>query len=50
MKIELTDKDKAIINDLVTIAWSAGAVKSPQQANEVEQLRHKLLAKEEPKE
>ena len=50
MKIELTDKDRAIINDLVSMAWQAGFVKSPAQANEVEAVRHKIIAKEEPKE
>ena len=43
----LTDNDKALINDLINIAWGCGAVKSPQMAQTVETLRGKL--KEEKK-
>ena len=40
--MEFTDQDKALINDLVNIAWQAGAVKSPQMAQMLEMLRMKL--------
>lgn len=43
----LSDKDRVLINDLITIAWQAGAIKAPQQAQEVENLRAKILKKEE---
>ncbi len=39
---DFTDQDKALINDLVNIAWQAGAVKNPQMAQMVETLRQKL--------
>ena len=42
-----TDQDKALINDLINIAWGAGAIKNPQMAQVVETLRAKL--KEEKK-
>ena len=45
--MELTEKDKAIINDLVNIAWQSGALRSPQMATDVEQLRAKIMKKEE---
>lgn len=47
--MDLTDRDKAILNDLINIAWQAGAIKAPQMAQEVEQIRAKLLAKPEVK-
>ena len=47
--MELSDNDRALINDLVNIAWQAGALKSPQTAQAVEQLRAKILAKEDAK-
>lgn len=43
----MTEQDKAIINDLINIAWSAGAIKNPQMAQTVEDLRRRL--KEEKK-
>ena len=43
----ITDQDKLLINDLINIAWSAGAIKSPQMAQTVEDLRRRL--KEEKK-
>lgn len=43
--MELTDQDKALINDLCNIAWQAGAVKAPQMAQALENLRAKVLAK-----
>lgn len=43
--MELTDKDKALINDLCNIAWQAGAIKGPSQAQSLEDLRAKILAK-----
>lgn len=46
--MELTDKDKALINDLVNIAWQAGAVKAPAMAQALEELRAKILRKPEP--
>lgn len=47
--MELSDQDKALINDLVNIAWQSGAVKAPQMAQALENLRAKVLAKPEPK-
>lgn len=46
--MELSDKEKGIFNDLVNIAWQAGAIKAPQMAQEVENLRAKVLAKPAP--
>jgi hypothetical protein len=43
--MELSDNDKALINDLINIAWQSGALKSPQVAQAVEQLRARILAK-----
>lgn len=40
--MEFTLQDKAMINDLVNIAWQAGAVKTPQMAQMLEMLRAKL--------
>lgn len=45
--MELSDRDKALINDLVNIAWQAGAVKAPQMAQAIEDLRARILAKPE---
>lgn len=48
--MELSDMDKGLINDLINVAWAAGAVKNPQMAQAVEQLRQKLQKpKEQPK-
>ena len=41
--MELTKKQRVLINDLVNIAWSAGAIKGPQMAQEVEDLRRVIL-------
>jgi hypothetical protein len=46
--MELTDRDKAFINDLINIAWQAGAVKAPQMGQQLEELRAKILKKPEP--
>lgn len=43
--MELSDKEKALVNDLVNIAWQAGAIKDPKTAQEVESLRAKILSK-----
>ena len=40
--MEFTDQDKVLVNDLINIAWAAGAVKNPQMAQTVENLRMKL--------
>lgn len=45
--MELSDKDKMMINDLINIAWQSGAIKAPQMAQEVENLRTKILKKQE---
>lgn len=47
--MDLSYQDKALINDLVNIAWQAGAVKSPNMAQALENLRGKILAKPAPK-
>lgn len=49
-EMKLEDKDRALINSLIDIAWQAGAVKAPRLAQEIEDLRMKILKKEEPKE
>ena len=43
--------DRGLINDLINVAWAAGAVKNPQMAQAVENLRAKLQPKpkEQPK-
>jgi hypothetical protein len=46
--MELSDQDKALINDLINIAWQAGAVKAPQMAQTIEVLRQKLQKPKEP--
>lgn len=43
-----TDKQKAIMNDLINFAWAKGGLTSPQMAQEVEDLRRILLQKPEP--
>ena len=47
--MELTDKDKLLINSLIDIAWQAGAVKAPRLAQEIEDLRRKVMQPEEDK-
>lgn len=37
-----SDKELSILLDLVGIAWQAGAIRGPQQAMEIEQLRVRL--------
>lgn len=44
--MELTDIEKALISDLINVAWQAGAVKAPQMAQALEDLRAKLVKKE----
>lgn len=44
-----TQQDDLLINDLVNIAWQVGAVKSPQMAQRIEQLRAKLAPPPPPK-
>lgn len=43
--MEWTDKQRAIVNNLIDIAWQAGAVKAPQIAQELEVLRMQLQEK-----
>ncbi len=40
--MELTEKDRKIIVDLASIAWQAGAIRSPQQAQEVQDLVRRI--------
>jgi DNA-binding winged helix-turn-helix (wHTH) protein len=48
--MELNEQDKALVSDLINVAWSSGAVKNPQMAQLVENLRAKLQKpKEQPK-
>lgn len=46
--MEFTKQDWLLIHDLINITWGCGAVKSPQMAQGVEQLRAKVVAKIEP--
>lgn len=46
--MEFTKQDFGLIHDLITIAWQAGAVKSPQMGQGLEQLRAKVVAKIQP--
>jgi hypothetical protein len=46
--MDFSDQDKLLINDLINIAWQAGAVKAPQMAQAVETLRAKLQKPKEP--
>ena len=41
--VELNDAEKALVVDLVKIAWNAGAVRAPQQAQQLDALLRKLL-------
>lgn len=43
--VEWTDKQRAIVNNLIDIAWNAGAVRAPQMAQELEILRMQLQEK-----
>ena len=43
--MEFTRQDWALIHDLIGLAWQSGAVKSPQQAQGIEQLRAKVVEK-----
>lgn len=43
--MDLSDQDRALINDLINICWQAGAVKAPQMGQQLEMLRAKILAK-----
>jgi hypothetical protein len=40
--MDITNQDRALINDLINIAWQSGAVKSPQTGAQLEQLRKKF--------
>ena len=44
-----TQQEDALINDLINIAWAAGAVKAPRQAQQLEDLRAKLMKPKEEK-
>lgn len=46
--MELSDKDRQLINNLIDIAWQAGACRAPQMAREIENLRAKILAPKPP--
>lgn len=46
--MELSDKEKALIIDMINVCWKAGAVKSPEDSLEIEALRAKVLAKPHP--
>lgn len=46
---EFTKQDWALMHDLINIAWAAGAVKSPQMGQGIEQLRAKVVDKIQPK-
>lgn len=48
--MQTTPQDDGLINDLINIAWAAGAVKNPQMGGRLEQLRAKLGPQPEPKE
>jgi hypothetical protein len=47
--MELNEQDKALVSDLINVAWSSGAVKNPQMAQLIENLRAKLAKKPEAK-
>ncbi len=47
MKVDLTNQDRATLNDVINICWQAGAVKNPQMGQQLEILRVKILAKPE---
>lgn len=45
----LSDKDKAIVLDLIRNAWQTGAIRSPQMGAEVQDLAARLVSKPEEK-
>lgn len=45
--MEWSDKDKAIVNELINQTWAGGGIRSPQFAQEVEMLRARILRPEE---
>lgn len=45
--MELSDLEKNIIIDLIKIAWQAGAIRSPEQAQAVTQLAQKVQTRQE---
>ena len=45
--MELSEQDRLLVADLINIAWASGAVKNPQMAQMVENLRAKLAKKPE---
>ena len=44
----LNERHKALIHDLINIAWKAGAVRSPQMGQMLDDLRAELLKKDAP--
>ena len=40
----ITDKDKAIIIDLIRFAWQGGGIRSPQMGAEVQDLASRIAA------
>lgn len=46
--MDFSKQELALIHDLITICWQAGAVKAPQMGQSIEQLRAKVLLKMEP--
>lgn len=46
--MDFTKDDLKLMNDLINITWQAGAVKAPQMAQALENLRSKVLTKLEP--
>jgi hypothetical protein len=43
----LSPQEKAVVVNLINVAWATGSVKSPQDAQVLEDLRAKLSAKSE---
>lgn len=41
-------QELALMNDLINVAWQAGAIKNPQMAQGVENLRVKVMEHMEP--
>jgi hypothetical protein len=48
--VQLTDNQRALINELARIAWELGAVRSPEMGQDIQQLRALVLAKPKQKE
>lgn len=46
--MEFTKQEMTLIHELVGLAWQVGAVKSPQMAQVMEQLRVKVAIELEP--